>query len=95
MLKRACNLTRKVANNATGRVMALPKLYNIALNYTIYCGLKSTISNLFSKAPVNAFYSLRRYCSKGMKVLNVAEKPDAAKNIAAHLSRGASRKVNN
>jgi len=30
-----------------------------------------------------------------MKVLNVAEKHDAAKSIAAYLSRGTSRKVNN
>lgn len=29
-----------------------------------------------------------------MKILNVAEKNDAAKNIAFHLSRGNSRKVN-
>lgn len=29
-----------------------------------------------------------------MKVLNVAEKHDAAKSIAAYLSRGANRKVN-
>jgi len=28
-----------------------------------------------------------------MKVLNVAEKPDAAKNIAGYLSHGTSRKV--
>lgn len=70
--------------------MALSKLYNIALDYTIYYGLKS--NNLSSKKPV--FYSLRRYCSKRiMKVLNVAEKPDAAKNIAGYLSRGTSRKV--
>lgn len=69
--------------------MALSKLYT-----TIYCSLKS-INNLSIQKPANAFYSLRRYCSKRiMKVLNVAEKPDAAKNIAAHLSRGTSRKVN-
>lgn len=30
-----------------------------------------------------------------MKFLNVAEKNDAAKNIAMHLSRGTSRRVNN
>jgi len=29
-----------------------------------------------------------------MKILNVAEKPDAAKNIAGYLSRGTSRKIN-
>lgn len=29
-----------------------------------------------------------------MKYLNVAEKNDAAKNIALHLSRGTSRRVN-
>jgi len=29
-----------------------------------------------------------------MKVLNVAEKPDATKNIAGYLSRGTSRRVN-
>lgn len=75
--------------------MALSKLFNITLDYTIYyVGLKS--NNLSSKKSVNAFYSLRRYCSKGiMKVLNVAEKPDAAKNIAGYLSRGTSRRVNN
>lgn len=31
--------------------------------------------------------------SEIMKVLNVAEKNDAAKNIAAHLARGTSRRV--
>lgn len=31
--------------------------------------------------------------SEAMKYLNVAEKNDAAKNIAAHLSRGTSRRV--
>lgn len=36
-----------------------------------------------------------RHChsTKVMKVLNVAEKNDAAKNIAAYLSRGSSQRV--
>jgi hypothetical protein len=75
--------------------MALLKLCNIALNYTIFCGPRSTLNNLCSKKPAYTFHSLRRHCSnRVMKVLNVAEKHDAAKNIAGHLSRGASRKVN-
>jgi len=69
--------------------MALSKLFNITLNCTIYYGLKNTVSNLASKNRTNAFLSLKRYYSKCiMKVLNVAEKPDAAKNIAGYLSRG-------
>lgn len=36
---------------------------------------------------------LTRCKSETMKYLNVAEKNDAAKNIAAHLSRGTSRRV--
>jgi len=74
--------------------MALSKLSNITLNYTIYYGLKYTVSNLASKNPANAFFSLRRYCSKCiMKILNVAVKPDA-KNIAGYLLRGTSKRVN-
>lgn len=43
--------------------------------------------------------SLRKYCQQScspttMKFLNVAEKNDAAKNIAAHLSRGSAQRVN-
>lgn len=37
---------------------------------------------------------LSSYYSSTMKYLNVAEKNDAAKNIAQHLSRGTSRRVN-
>ncbi|KAL1377475.1 hypothetical protein pipiens_016233, partial [Culex pipiens pipiens] len=43
--------------------------------------------------------TVRKFCSKpstcdaAMKYLNVAEKNDAAKNIAALLSRGASQRV--
>lgn len=37
--------------------------------------------------------SLIRFKSEVMKFLNVAEKNDAAKNIAAQLSRGTSRRV--
>ncbi|KAL6425769.1 hypothetical protein ACFW04_009678 [Cataglyphis niger] len=72
--------------------MAFLKLYNI-LNCTIFYNLtfKSTANNL-SKL-INASYSINRYYSKcNMKVLNVAEKHDAAKSIAAYLSRGTSRK---
>lgn len=73
--------------------MALSKLYNIALNCTIHSGLKSS-NSLSIKRSANTFYSLRGYCSKGiMKILNVAEKPDAAKNISGYLSRGNIRKV--
>lgn len=39
------------------------------------------------------FYIISRYKSEIMKYLNVAEKNDAAKNIALHLSRGTSRRV--
>jgi len=76
--------------------MALSKLSNITLNCeTIYFGLKYTVSNLTSKNPANAFLSLRQYCSKCIiKILNVVEKPDAAKNIAGYLSRGTNRRVN-
>ncbi|XP_029663967.1 DNA topoisomerase 3-alpha [Formica exsecta] len=73
--------------------MAFFKLHNILLNCTIFYNLtfKSTASNL-SKL-TNVSYSISRYCSKcNMKVLNVAEKHDAAKSIAAYLSRGTSRK---
>lgn len=39
---------------------------------------------------------IRTLCNAGtMKYLNVAEKNDAAKNIAQHLSRGTSRRVSN
>ncbi|XP_029173837.1 DNA topoisomerase 3-alpha-like [Nylanderia fulva] len=72
--------------------MALLKLRSIVLNCSILSNqtLKSTTDYLF-KFP-NA-YSISRYCSKcNMKVLNVAEKHDAAKNIAAYLSRGTSKK---
>lgn len=46
------------------------------------------------------FYSQtsRHYCTSNhiieMKILNVAEKNDAAKNIAGYLSRGTARRVN-
>ncbi|XP_011878275.1 PREDICTED: DNA topoisomerase 3 isoform X2 [Vollenhovia emeryi] len=70
--------------------MALSKLCYAALDCTIYRCLRSSVPG---EGPTSAFSSLRRYCSKRiMKVLNVAEKPDAAKNIAGYLSRGASRK---
>ncbi|XP_012057921.1 PREDICTED: DNA topoisomerase 3-alpha-like [Atta cephalotes] len=73
--------------------MAFFKSYTIALNCTIYYGLKSKASNLFSKNLGYTFCLLKQYCSKSiMKVLNVAEKPDAAKNIAGYLSHGTSRK---
>lgn len=39
------------------------------------------------------FYLISRKKSEIMKYLNVAEKNDAAKNIALHLSRGTSRRV--
>lgn len=78
--------------------MALLKLHNIVLNCTTFYNLtlKSTTnkSNLWKLA--NVCYSINRYCSKcNMKVLNVAEKHDAAKSITAYLSRGTSRKVSN
>jgi len=75
--------------------MALSKLFNITLNCTIYYGLKNTVNNLASKNSANAFFSLRRFCLKCiMKVLNVVEKPDAAKNIVGYLSRGTSKRIN-
>lgn len=39
------------------------------------------------------FALISRFKTEIMKYLNVAEKNDAAKNIALHLSRGTSRKV--
>ncbi|XP_018404081.1 PREDICTED: DNA topoisomerase 3-alpha isoform X1 [Cyphomyrmex costatus] len=73
--------------------MAFFKSYTIALNCTIYHNLKNKASILSSNNPGNVFCSLRQYCSKSiMKVLNVAEKPDAAKNIAGYLSHGTSRR---
>lgn len=36
---------------------------------------------------------IQRFKSERMKFLNVAEKNDAAKNIALHLSRGTSQRV--
>lgn len=39
------------------------------------------------------FAIISRFMTEIMKYLNVAEKNDAAKNIALHLSRGTSRKV--
>lgn len=51
--------------------------------------------NIFRKS-TNVCYSVRPYSIKcTMKVLNVAEKHDAAKNIAGYLSRGSVRKVSN
>lgn len=78
------------------RVMARLRLYKV-INF-ISCNLirnfENTISNLYR--PTNVFCSVRRYSSGfDMKVLNVAEKHDAAKNIAGYLSRGTSKKVNN
>lgn len=78
--------------------MAFLKLPNIVLNCTIFYNLtlKSTASKSNLWKLTNVSYSINRYCSKcNMKVLNVAEKHDAAKSIAAYLSRGTSRKVNN
>ncbi|XP_030024894.2 DNA topoisomerase 3-alpha [Manduca sexta] len=50
--------------------------------------------NIYHSSVRNNFkyLSLIRYKSETMKYLNVAEKNDAAKNIALHLSRGTSRR---
>lgn len=87
-------------NNVTRRVMALFRFYNL-LSRVSFCNvtLNQTVSN--SPKFISNLYSIRHYCSKQtfgkckMKVLNVAEKHDAAKNIAYYLSRGNNRKVNN
>lgn len=74
--------------------MALSKFYNITSNCITFCNrtLESIGSKLFK--PTNVSYGVKRYHSEhNMKVLNVAEKHDAAKNIAGYLSRGTSRKV--
>ncbi|KAL6262200.1 hypothetical protein P5V15_007297 [Pogonomyrmex californicus] len=77
--------------------MAFFKWHNIALNY-ISCGptfktFRGIANNFSNKKFAIVFYLPKQYCSKSdMKVLNVAEKHDAAKNIAAYLSRGTSRK---
>lgn len=42
---------------------------------------------------VNIIRTLSQCTTETMKFLNVAEKNDAAKNIAQHLSRGTSRRV--
>jgi len=71
------------------------KLYNITLlNRITPCNLilKSVINSC--KSTNASFIVTRWYCLQHtMKVLNVAEKHDAAKNIAGYLSRGTSRKV--
>lgn len=74
--------------------MAFLKLYNSAYNYvTFYNRTFKGIGSKLSKA-INVSCGIRQYCSEhNMKVLNVAEKHDAAKNIAGYLSRGNSRKV--
>ncbi|XP_032669264.1 DNA topoisomerase 3-alpha isoform X2 [Odontomachus brunneus] len=74
--------------------MALFKLYNvvncISCNLTVE-SIRSTLA-VCSK-PTNVYCFVKRFSSKRvMKVLNVAEKHDAAKNIAAYLSRGNNRK---
>lgn len=73
------------------------KLYNIVSNCRVSCNhaIKNATDNSYKY--VNAsYFARRRYCSESiMKVLNVAEKHDAAKNIAGYLSRGTSRKVRN
>lgn len=76
--------------------MALFKLSNI-VNYVSYLTVKSVKGTLASCGkPTNVYCFVRLLSSKHiMKVLNVAEKHDAAKNIVAHLSRGNNRKVNN
>ncbi|RLU22556.1 hypothetical protein DMN91_004834 [Ooceraea biroi] len=70
------------------------KSHNIALlNRIISCNLtlKSAVSSFFK--PSVSCLVIRWYCSQHtMKVLNVAEKHDAAKNIAGYLSRGTGRK---
>lgn len=53
-------------------------------------------SRIFRVYPINNNYtvvSVIRYKCEVMKFLNVAEKNDAAKNIAAQLSRGHSNRV--
>jgi len=71
------------------------KLYNITLLSRVTpCNLVLKSVTNFCK-PTNASLMVTRwYClQRTMKVLNVAEKHDAAKNIAGYLSRGTSRKV--
>jgi len=80
--------------------MAYPKFsksYNvILLNRITLCNLVLKSVTNFCKPTNASFMVTRRYCLQHtMKVLNVAEKHDAAKNIAGYLSRGSSRKVNN
>ncbi|XP_011144136.1 DNA topoisomerase 3-alpha isoform X2 [Harpegnathos saltator] len=74
--------------------MAFFKLYklvsSVSCNLTVASN-KYSFSNLYKSTKVPR--TVRRYSSKDvMKVLSVAEKHDAAKNIAAFLSRGTSRK---
>lgn len=77
--------------------MALFKLYNVVNCISCNLTVESIRSTLATRSkPINVHCFVKRFSSKRvMKVLNVAEKHDAAKNIAAHLSRGNNRKVNN
>jgi len=74
--------------------MAFLKLCNNTYNCVIF--YNRTFKSISSKfKSISVSYGVRRFCLEhNMKVLNVAEKHDAAKNIAGYLSRGASRKVN-
>lgn len=59
----------------------------------MYClfGIRHNLKRIFF---IKTYIRLLSHCNfETMKYLNVAEKNDAAKNIAQHLSRGTSRRV--
>lgn len=79
--------------------------YITSLKIMKFCSILKHV-NFFVRQPVNVRnckfsvstinQNINRCDKKSneiMKVLNVAEKNDAAKNIAAHLARGTSKRV--
>lgn len=64
-------------------------------SFSIFDRLSVSLKNLRINFPrfSNVVAKSNDQKKKTMKVLNVAEKNDAAKNIAGYLSRGTSRRV--
>ena len=73
-------------------MLKVMKSLSVCLNISIHVRKKLLVNVVrnFSNATVR-LKSQREEVT--MKVLNVAEKNDAAKNIAGHLSRGTSNRV--